>query len=47
MPQMGPEASVPKLARAWAAWDGIMPRGTVLSEVGIAGVRGAYRQALA
>jgi hypothetical protein len=42
MPQMGPRASVAKLTRAWEAWDRIMPRGTVLSEVGIAGVRGAY-----
>ncbi|MGH3395416.1 MAG: glycoside hydrolase family 113 [Streptosporangiaceae bacterium] len=42
MRQMGPNASVAKLARAWEAWDRPMPRGTVLSEVGIAGVRGAY-----
>ena len=42
MPQMGPNASVASLTRAWAAWDRIMPRGTVLSEVGIAGVSGAY-----
>ena len=42
MPQMGPRASVAKLTRAWEAWDKIMPSGTVLSEVGIAGVRGAY-----
>jgi hypothetical protein len=42
MPQMGPNASVTHLTRAWEAWDRGMPRGTVLSEVGIAGVRGAY-----
>jgi hypothetical protein len=42
MPQLGPHASVRRLTRAWEAWDRTMPRGTVLSEVGIAGVRGAY-----
>jgi hypothetical protein len=42
MPHMGPRASVAKLTRAWEAWDRIMPPGTVLSEVGIAAVRGAY-----
>jgi len=42
MPQMGPHASVRKLTRAWEAWDRVMPHGTVLSEIGIAGVRGAY-----
>jgi hypothetical protein len=43
MPQMPATASVARLAAAWRAWDRIMPRGTVLSEVGISGVRGAYR----
>lgn len=42
MPQMGPHASVRQLTRAWEAWDRRMPPGTVLSEVGIAGVRGGY-----
>jgi hypothetical protein len=42
MPTMGPHASVAKLTRAWEGWDSPMPHGTVLSEVGIAGVRGAY-----
>ncbi len=42
MTRMGPHASVAKLTGAWEAWDRIMPPGTVISEVGIAGVRGAY-----
>jgi hypothetical protein len=42
MPRMTPNASVRTLTRAWEAWDGSMPHGTVISEVGIAGVRGAY-----
>jgi hypothetical protein len=36
-------ATVGTLTRDWEAWDRVMPRGTVLSEVGIAGVLGAYR----
>jgi hypothetical protein len=43
MPQMPATASIARLTTAWKAWDRIMPRGTVLSEVGISGVRGAYR----
>jgi hypothetical protein len=44
MPQMPANASVARLAQAWRAWDRVMPRGTVLSEVGIAAVRGAYHK---
>jgi hypothetical protein len=42
MPQMPPTASVSRLTTAWTAYDRALPRGTILSEVGIAGVRGAY-----
>jgi hypothetical protein len=42
MPGMPAGAGVRRLARAWTAYDRVMPRGTILSEVGIAGVRGAY-----
>jgi hypothetical protein len=42
MPSLRPGASLHQVTQAWLAWDRQMPRGTVLSEVGIAGVRGAY-----
>jgi hypothetical protein len=41
---MSPRSGVSQLTRAWMAWDQVMPRGTVLSEVGIAAVRGAFEQ---
>jgi hypothetical protein len=44
MTDMPASATVGRLIRAWAAWDRVMPRGTVLSEVGIAAVRGAFHQ---
>jgi hypothetical protein len=44
MPRMPANATVARLTKAWEAWDRSMPRGTVLSEVGIAAVRGAYRK---
>jgi hypothetical protein len=42
MPRMRPGSTVASLTKAWRAWDKVMPQGTVLSEVGIAGVSGAY-----
>lgn len=42
MPREGPNASVRQLTSSWKTWDAVMHKGTVLSEVGIAGVRGAY-----
>ena len=44
MPTMPANATVARLTKAWEAWDRVMPRGTVLSEVGIAAVRGAYHK---
>lgn len=44
MPQMPAGATVRRLTKAWETWDRVMPRGTVLTEVGIAGVRGAYHK---
>jgi hypothetical protein len=44
MSTMPVRATVGRLTRAWVAWDRVMPRGTVLSEVGIAGVRGAFHE---
>jgi hypothetical protein len=41
MPRMPANATVRQPTRAWEAWDRVMPRGTVLSEAGIAAVRGA------
>jgi hypothetical protein len=41
---ISPRSGVSQLTRAWLTWDRVMPRGTVLSEVGIAAVRGAFEQ---
>ena len=42
MPQLPPTATIAQLASKGTRYDRVMPRGTILSEVGIAGVRGAY-----
>jgi hypothetical protein len=44
MTKMPANATVARLTKAWEAWDRAMPRGTVLSEVGIAAVTGAYHK---
>ena len=44
MTKMPANATVARLTKAWEAWDRAMPRGTVLSEVGIAAVSGAYHK---